>query len=245
MSLLELLITSNKNAYAPPLASVCQNTEHLLEYHDDPQLFEELYHEFNNYSLELTISPKSSPLLSVAACGACGATSILETSKQHDIMETLLEQLITKFKINILGVTELYKDKVHIHTHNVINNINMNAQKRLKKFIKNYYQLDNKIVVNLTPINSRLKYQEYMMKDFSYKFHYYNQNPEHLIDNRKENCYDKNIKKNQRKLEIIYNDPIKLHKYECIFKECPICDWIKTNENVSQSNENEDLKDGT
>ncbi len=195
---------------------------------DDDKLFTYKYQKyFNEYSFEITISPKSSQLLFKEDCGACGASSILELHKQQEYLMELLEQIVIKFKINILGTLELYKDQVHLHTHAIMNNMKNSKLKRLEKHIKQYYSLDNKYLVNIKKIKNYNKFKEYLIKD-SYEYYSYHEHELHdqdITTHREKLEQEQEILK--QKLHNIYNDPIKLHLHECIFNECPICDWIK------------------
>lgn len=223
MSLSNFLKSDNYTEQSATLAKLCSK----LEYESNTTLFTQLYNQFPNYSLELTISPKSSPILLQKECGACGATHLCEIDKQNQLMDTLIEQLITKFKINILGVTELYKDNKNIHTHNIITPTPEKVQRKIKDYIKKYYDLHNNYIVNLKPIHDKYKYMEYMIKNNDFMYHYYNSNKEYSIDKILQELDDKH----QAKMESIYRDPIKLHLHECTFKNCPICNWISESRN--------------
>lgn len=225
MALLEFLNSNHDNfVHSVPLAKLCSK----LEYESNTTLFSHLYNKFPNYSMELTISPKSSPILFQKACGTCGATSLREIDKQNQLMDTLIDELINKFKINILGVTELYKDNKNIHTHNIISPTPDKVQRKIKDYIKNYYNLHNNYIVNLKPINDKIKYMEYMIKTNDFMYHYYNVNKEYSLEKIQKEIDDKH----QQKMEVIYKDPIKLHLHECTFTDCPICKWISESRNV-------------
>lgn len=223
MSLSDFILKSDNHEQSATLAKLCSK----MELEDDLHLFRELYNTFSNYALEMTISPKSSPILSKKACGACGATSLCDIEEQNKLMDSLLNELIIKFKINILGVTEFYKDKKHIHTHNIISSCTEKVRKKIKDYIKNYYNLYNNVIVVIKPISYKHKYLEYMTKELEFSYHYYNENKEKSIEKVKEEIENKE----QQKLETIYSDPIKLHVYECTFKKCPICQWISKSRN--------------
>jgi hypothetical protein len=218
MSLSDFIQKSDNHEQNFPLAKFCSK----LELEDDIHLFNELYKEFNNYSLEMTISPKSSPILNQRACRACGATSLRDIDQQNKLMDKLLDELIQKFKINILGVTELYKDNKNIHTHNIISPCTENTRKKIKDYVKNYYQLYNNVVIILRPINDKKKYKEYMLKELNFQYHYYNENKERSLEKIKNEYEQKQADRKNK----IYSDPILLHLNECAFDNCPICNWI-------------------
>lgn len=211
---------------------------------DDDKLFIYKYQKyFNQYSFEMTISPKSSPLLFKEDCGACGANSILELHHQQEYIMNLLEEIVIKFKINILGTLELYKDKVHLHTHAIVNNMKESKLKRLQSYIKQFYSLDNKYIVNITKIRNYTKYKEYLIKD-SYEYYSYHEIEKHDQDiTLHSEILEKELELAKQRLHNIYNDPIKLHLHECIFNECPICNWIKSRgSNVKQAKGSLDAK---
>lgn len=243
MSLSELLINSNPNnrskkSIGSPLASLCSK----LEYSNDEDLFNFIYDDFPAYSLELTISPKSSSVLLQTECATCGRASLRDLDQQSDIMYTLLNELLGKFKINILGVTELYGDQKNIHTHNIITPTPISIRSKIIKYIKAYYDLDNKYVVNIQPINSTEKFKQYMQKGFykdeTFNFHYYDRNKNYSLEKvKKEEHKEQQLIQYKLKQEQIYNDPILFHLHDCDFENCPICKWINDSENVSQSNQ--------
>lgn len=228
MSLSGFLTRTRKmDCEAPTLA---KDSQFFLDRFNDDDLFTWLYNsKFNNYSLELTISPKSSPVLQQTACGACGATSLRDLDDQEEIMITLLTEITDKFKLNILGSIEEYKDKKNLHMHCIINNIKESQQRKLKDHIKQYYNLYTRSIINLKPVHNMLMFKKYMIKD-SYSEYFYH----HTKDS-----YDKdvkihldNVEKQEQikadKLNSIYECPIKEHLAHCAYAECPICDWIST-----------------
>lgn len=180
MSLSELLVKTSNNGHSPPLARLCPKS---LQHTDDVDTFKYLYNSsFNDYCLELTISPKSSPRLQREACCACGATSLRDLKSQQEIMINLIEELINIYKINILGVIELYKDEVNLHVHCLINNQKEHKIKKIKKHIKNYYQLDNKSIVNIQPVKSKQHFRDYLIKEPYDDWFYYNEHNERPIE---------------------------------------------------------------
>lgn len=231
MSLSEFLTrnSNNKSSIPSVLAKVCS----ILEHNNDTELFTELYNTFSGYSLELTISPKSSSVLQQPECATCGRASLRDASDQVVIMENLITELIKKFKINILGVIEEYKDGKHIHSHNIMSPVKEYKRKNIKEYIKSYYKLDNNYLVNIKPIQSKEKYKQYMLKETKYEYYYHNNNKELSIEKIEEEIENKKSKKENQ----IYGNPIKLHLSECIFDNCPICQWIYGSENVSQSDQ--------
>ena len=211
---------------------------------DESELFQYKYNKyFNEYSWELTISPKSSPELIQEECCACGARGLLTIEQQTELLYKLIKKIIINIKINILGTIELYNDKKHIHTHCIINNMSKHKEKKLRKLIKEYYNLDNQYVVNIKSINNYNRYKEYLIKD-SYEYYSYHELEKHDEDmNTHQEILEK--EKQQRIIDLhnIYEDPIKLHIHECIFKSCPICIWIKTRgSNVKQAKGSLDAK---
>lgn len=231
MSLSEYIHCTRKMDCESDLA---KDSQFFLDRFIDDDLFSWLYNsKFNNYSQELTISPKSSPMLQKVACGACGATSLRELPTQEDLLIKLLTKITEKFKLNILGTIELYKDGKNLHCHCIINNLKENQKKKLKDYIKNYYHLYNRNIVNIQPIHSMLMFKKYMIKE-SYSEYFYH----HTKDS-----FDKDVKtqlehqemleqKAADKLNAIYDDPIKEHLHFCTYDSCPICDWIKQGRNV-------------
>lgn len=162
-----------------------------------------LFEEFNNYSLEMTISPKSSPRLATAGCCTCGATSVQSLTDQHALLMTLINELIERFKINILGVVELYKDGVNLHSHCVINNQKQNKIKNIKKYIKDFYRLEGPSV-QLVPIRNREKYKQYLVKEPYGEYFYYAEYNEESMAHIEEIALEKVKKKNNKcKCQII------------------------------------------
>jgi len=216
MSLSEFFIKNlnNKIEHSLPLAKLCSK----IELSDDFELFEILYNQFPNYSMELTISPKSSPILQQSECATCSRTSLREIHEQNDIMDKLLEELVDKFKINLLGVTEYYKDKKHIHTHNITSPIPERIRPKIKTYIKDYYELNNNIIVNLKPINSKIQYMQYMMKENDFSFHYHNTNKLYSLDKIEEEYREKPKPKPL--------DEFQEHSITCCRTNCQICNWI-------------------
>lgn len=222
----------NDQGIVSHLGETMPNKIHMF---NDTDLFIYKYNKyFNEYSFELTISPKSSPLLTERACAHCVRTKIKSLSDQEELIIKLISEITNEFKINILGTIELYKDNIHLHTHSIINNMKKSKLNKLKKKIYQYYSLDNKYIVNIKQIINIDKYREYLIKD-TYQYYCYNELDNHDID---QEIYQQELDKiNNQKLKVlhdIYSDPIKLHLHDCIFSDCPICNWIKQSENVNE-----------
>ena len=224
MSLQDLIYTTSPKVKS--IVSLSAKLCNKIEYFDQEDLFKELYNNFPPYSLELTISPKSSPILNQIDCSACGAHSLRSLDEQNKFMHELLEDIINKFKVNILGTTEKYKDNLHIHTHSIISPMPMNHRTRLRKYIQLRYELFNNILVNLKPIDYSDRFQEYLVKEPYCQYHYYNKNKLYNID-----AVQAEMElKEKKELLKIYNCPILFHKHDCSFEICPICDWIEMKE---------------
>lgn len=188
----------------------CSETNRLL-YTNDIQTFNYLYNnKFNHYSLELTISPKSSYLFSQECCGACGATSTKDTNQQVKIIKDSIEKIIDKYNINILGVIELYKDGVTPHCHAVINNQSQSKIYKLKKYIKEYYNLPSR-VIHISPVVNRIKFREYLSKDPYGEFFYYDKNNE------------KPIQTIEKEIQTIKSK----YQCNCVFVQCKNCTEIE------------------
>lgn len=186
----------------------CIETNNLL-YTSDDELVHYLYNKsFNAYSLELTISPKSSKRLQKQACCTCGATSLMSPDEQQDILLELIEQLIRKFKFNILGVIELYKDGRNVHLHAVMNNQKESKLKKIKKYIMEYYGLSYRCA-HIEQLKSKNKYLQYIIKDPYSEFFYY------------DSINEKPIEVLLRDLST-HNEFIK-NNCECVFIECKSC----------------------
>jgi len=187
------------------------NNHKKLLYTNDTNTFNYLYNtKFNHYSLELTISPKSTYLFTKECCGACGATSIKSTSEQVTVIQQSIEQLINQFKINILGVIELYKDGATPHCHAVINNQSQSKLNKIKKWIKNYYELPSR-VYHISPIINRIKYLQYLTKEPYGEYFYHDQNNE------------KPIQTIEKEIQTIKSK----HQCNCVFVQCKNCTDIE------------------
>lgn len=215
----------------------------VIQFTDREDVFLEIYKMFNGYDLELTISPKTSDLLQCMECATCGRTKLRSLDEQEQLMITLIKELVETYKVNILGCFEVYKDKIHLHSHMVINNVNDKKRTKIRKHIQNYYKIHNNIVVNLKGILSYNKYGEYMVKDSYGEYFYATQNKCRSIEDIEKEIIEKEEKEmelNKLKEESIYNDPIEWHKYTCEHTNCPICKWIGQCENDSQSHSDHD-----
>ncbi len=227
MTLFEYLIgNSNEKCIVSPLAKLCSEK---LQYSTDSDLLDLIYKDFSPYSLELTISPKSSSVLH-NECASCGSASLRDLDQQSEIMYSLLNGLLETYKINILGVTEIYSDGKTLHTHNIISPTPISIRNKIIRNIQSHYKLYNNYVVRLSPVMSLDKYHDYLKKDIDggFAFHYYGENKEYTeMKIQKEKLKDAQIEKYKQEQEIIYSDPIKLHLHECEFTDCPICKWIQ------------------
>lgn len=226
----------NPKSESLPLAKLSQNS--VIQFTDRKDIFQEIYKNFNGYDLELTISPKTSNLLQCMECATCGRTALRALHEQEELMITLVKELVHLFKVNILGCFEVYKDKIHLHSHMVINNVNDKKRTKIRKHIQNYYSIHNNIVVNLKGILSYNKYGEYMVKDSYSEYFYATGNKCRSIEDIEKEIAEKEeqeIIMKKQKENCIYNDPIEWHKYTCEHTNCPICSWIESCENVSQS----------
>lgn len=184
-----------------------------LMYTECDDTYIHLYNEFNNYSFELTISPKSSERLRRSACTACGcAGKLKELHEQYDIMMQLIEELICKFKINILGTVEKYKDNKNLHCHCIINNQTENKKNNIKKYIRTFYNLNNMNIVNLNPIKSRENYRKYLLKEPYGEYFYYNEGNDKNITEIERIVLEKTTKRNK--------------KCKCKVIECKYCKTI-------------------
>ncbi len=219
------------------------STISVLQYTDNKEVFKELYKDFNPYDLELTISPKTSTMLQSMECATCGRASLNALDEQEMLMRTLITNLVLKYKINVLGCFELYNDKVNLHCHMIINNVNDNKRRKIKQYIREYYKLFNNNVVNLKDIISYDKYRDYLIKDNYGDFFYATFNKTRTIQQIEKELLEKEekeIEKHKLWEESISNDPIQWHKYTCEFTDCPICRWIGQCENVSESHPDQD-----
>lgn len=205
MSLYDILIKDSYDEHSFPDDEVIilGETMQKLQFTKCTDTFKLLYSKFNNYSLELTISPKSSTLLRKDACCACGATSLRDVIDQIQIMETLFEKLIKNYNINILGVYELYGDGHNVHCHAIINNQDERIIRLMKNYIKNYYKLNNKNIINLSPIRNKDNYLKYLLKEqnsnhssdsLNHMF-YYDENDENEIEYYEKEVFQKKINK--------------------------------------------------
>ncbi len=231
----------NHECESLPLAKLSQKS--VIQFTDREDVFLEIYKMFNGYDLELTISPKTSNLLQSCECAACGRTKLISLDEQEQLMITLIKELVETYKVNILGCFEVYKDKIHLHSHMVINNVNDKKRTKIRKHIQNYYKIHNNIVVNLKGILSYDKYGEYMVKDSYGEYFYCTENKFRNIEDIEKEIIEKEQKEmelNKLKEESIYNDPIEWHKYTCEHTNCPICKWIGQCENDSQSHSDHD-----
>jgi len=227
MTLFEYLIrNSNEKCIVSPLAKLCSEK---LQYSRDIDLLDLIYKDFSPYSLELTISPKSSSVIH-NECASCGSASLRDLDQQSEIMYSLLNELLETYKINILGVTEIYSDGKTLHTHNIISPIPISIRTKILRNIQSHYKLYNNYVVRLSPVMSLDKYNDYLKKDLEegFAFHYYGENKEYTeMRIEKEKIKQDKIDKYQKEQEIIYSDPIKYHLHYCVFENCPICQWIQ------------------
>jgi len=231
----------NHEARVCSLAKLSQNS--VLEYTDNNDVFIELYKQFNGYDLELTISPKTSNLLQCMDCATCGRTALRALHEQETLLISLIEELVQNFKVNILGCFEKYKDNVHLHTHMIINNVNDKKRTKIRTHIKNYFNIHNNIVVNLKGINNFEKYGEYMIKDSYGEYFYASHNKVRTIEQIEKELIEneeKELLKHKLMEESLYSNPIKWHKYTCEHTNCPICRWIDSCENDSQSHPDQD-----
>lgn len=216
MSLFDVLTKESYDGHSFELRACPEllgETMQKLMYTEDDDTYCHLYNEFNNYAVELTISPKSSPRLFREACCACGTTKLLELHEQYDIMMKLIEELISKYKINILGTVELYKDKVNLHCHCIMNNYSENRKNNIKKYIKDYYQLYNPNVVNLNPIKNKLLFRDYLIKSPYGDYFYHNELNEKNIAFIEREVRERKIQESK-------------NKCKCQIKECS---WCKSN----------------
>ncbi|AXQ66296.1 MAG: putative replicase [Circoviridae sp.] len=232
MTLSEFFTKIPNNIPSPEIESLpLAKLSKTIEKSDDIDLFTDLYTNFPAYSMELTISPKSSPRVLQDECATCGRKSLRDLSQQVDIMNTLLEELINKFNINLLGVIENYKDNKNIHSHNIITPLPEKVRPKLRKYIKQFYNLNNNIIINLKPITQPHKYMQYMMKDLldneHYNYHYYNQNKSYSLEKIESEKY--NYPKHQM-------DEFQEHSITCTRKQCQICDWISMLERLGMEN---------
>lgn len=210
-------------------SDLAKDSQFFLERFQDDDLFSWLYNsKFNNYSQELTISPKSSDILQKQACGVCGATQLRCKSSQEDLLINLLTKITEKFKLNILGVIEEYKDGKNLHCHCIINNLKENQKKKLKDYIKTYYFLYNRNVVNIQPIHNMLMFKKYMIKEAYTEYFYHHTKDSFSKDVKLQLEHQEMLEqKAADKLNAIYDDPIKEHVAFCTYDVCPICDWIQ------------------
>lgn len=211
-------------------SDLAKDSQFFLDRFTDDDLFSWLYNsKYNNYSQELTISPKSSSILQKQACGACGATHLRCLETQEDLLINLLTKMTEKFKLNILGTIELYKDGKNLHCHCIINNLKENQKKKLKDYIKNYYFLYNRNVVNIQPIHSMLMFKKYMIKE-AFSEYFYHHTKDSFTKDVKLQLEHKEMleQKEADRLNAIYDCPIKEHIAHCTYSECPICNWIST-----------------
>lgn len=206
MSLYEFLRKKSYSSIVSTLGETMPKIETYLMYTSCDDTFEMLYKKYNNYSLELTVSPKSTPRHLQVGCCACGANTLKDVDQQVDIMMQLINNIIIRYKINILGTVELYKDKKNIHIHAIMNNHKPNKLKHIKKYIKDYYELGGPCV-NLSPIRNRVKYCEYLTKEPYTEYFYFDLNNEKTIE----------------KLEEESQNNIKRNKCECQITECKYC----------------------
>lgn len=217
-----LLTTERVSHLGETLNNICD----LLQTTYCIKIFDELYKNFNSYCIELTISPKSSPILNQAHnCPHCDSSQILHLEYQVILLHKLINRLIHVYDINILGVIELYSDKNNIHCHCIMNNQNPHKIKLIKNYIKKYYQAlsSNKSIVNIQEIRDRDNYRAYMKKDYlnmdpdpkynpiDEPFFYYNANDENNIE-----FYEQEIFKKKE-------EAFKISKQHCTCIECDAC----------------------
>lgn len=224
MSLNEFLIKKSFNG----LRSLPRQTSQpqLLQLEDNIEIIKELYKNFNEYSLEVTISPKSSEVLQRKACGTCGATSLMTLTEQEELLLKLVNELVIKFNLNVLGCLELYNDGIHLHTHMVIHNVKESKIRKIKEYIKIYYRLFNNVVVHINQIRNFVKYRDYLIKDNYGDFFYYIENKYRTIDEIKRDIEEKQAQKKRYEDEL-YNDPFAYHLYECDRNNCELCKICK------------------
>jgi len=188
----------------------------------DNDEYEAMYSTFNEFCLELTISPKSSDKIS-NSCVHCGQINCtVNSDEQHQIMSILIAQLVTKYKLNILTVFEKYMDGINIHSHSILCNVSDYKKKQIKKYIQDYYQLYNPTVVRLTSVNSINKYKHYMKKSIDYTEY----KPIAYTGNDVSDITKKYIQQ-QTQFKRKYFSEFDEHMLNCTHKNCRICQWIQ------------------
>lgn len=195
------------------------------------QEFNVVYDTFNDYSNELTISPKSSKILYKNECKECNNKyNIIDIQSQYDIMVNLIDELIEKFKINILTVFELYTDNKNLHSHSIMQPLSNHKMRQIKNYIENYYWLYSRSIVNLAPVSSRENYKEYMKKDIeenlknNLKPIYYNS--EKITIRQLVSAQRQQYLKLKKYLNPSPLDELQEHQLNCIYNPCRICEWI-------------------
>lgn len=230
--LANILKTNNKSEIkvrVSHLAKLCQIYKYQLV--NSITEFNVIYDTFNDYSNELTISPKSSKILYKNECKECNHKyNVVDIQEQYNMMVNLIDEIITKFKINILVVFELYTDNKNLHCHSIMQPLSKHKMKEIKKHIENYYWLYSRSVVNIAPVSSMVNYKEYMKKDIeenmknNIKPIYYNE--EKITIRQLVSAERQQYLKLKKYMNPNPLDELQEHQLNCIYNPCKICDWI-------------------
>lgn len=179
--------------------------------------------EWTEYDWAITVSPKSSPLLS-NPCVACNQSIGHKTiDQQFEIMEQMCNEMIKVFKdkVSFFFRPELYRDNLYLHYHGYLRS-KYKSSNKIVKFISNFFELKN-ISVKLKAIDDLSGWNNYVYKDF------YKLQDQYSVTGLQ---YDGYKDKSQKISKSIKRKPIKSktipnslkHWYSCEQKnKCDIC----------------------